>query len=95
MGDKMVEILKFSRPERAFDPESIEILAAALDEAWERIRQSGSRLARPAYSRAMREVVAKRIMEMAERGVRDRKTLVEDVVRFVTANYEGPGKLKK
>ena len=57
MGDKMVEILQFSR-ETAFTPEGIQILAAALDEAWESLRQSGSRLARPAYSRAMREVVA-------------------------------------
>ena len=57
-------ILKFSR-ETVFTPETIEILAAALDEAWERMRQSGSRLTRPAYSRVMREVVAKRIMEMA------------------------------
>jgi hypothetical protein len=31
-----------------------------VDETWERLRQSGVRLARPAYSRAMREVVAKR-----------------------------------
>ena len=91
-GDNVVEILKFSR-ETAFTPETIQILAAALDEAWERIRQSGSRLARPAYSRVMREVVAKRIMEMAQRGVQDHKTLVEDAVRFVTANYEEPSKL--
>jgi hypothetical protein len=57
-------------------------------EAWERLRQSGSQLARPAYSRAMREVVAKRIIELAQRGVQDRETLVEDAVRFVTTNYE-------
>src|SRR5215469_9053114 len=92
MGDNMIEILKFSR-ETAFTPETIQILAAALDEAWERIRQSGSRLARPAYSRVMREVVAKRIMEMAQRGVKDREALVEDAVRFVTTNYDGPSKL--
>ena len=91
-GNNMVEILKFSR-ETAFTPETIQILVAALDEAWERIRQSGSRLARPAYSRAMREVVAKRIMEMAQRGMQDREALVEDAVRFVTANYEEPSKL--
>jgi hypothetical protein len=83
----MVEILKFSR-ESAFTPETIEILAAALDEAWERIRQSGSRLNRPAYSRVMREVVAKRIIEMAQRGERDREALVADALRFVTANYK-------
>jgi hypothetical protein len=91
-GDSMVEILKFSR-ETAFTPETIQILAAALDEAWERLRQSGSRLARPAYSRAMREVVAKRIIEMAQRGVEDREALVTDALRFIAANYEQPSKL--
>ena len=50
-------------------------------------------VARPAYSRAMREVVAKRIMEMAQRGVQDREALVADALRFVTANYEESGKL--
>ena len=93
-GDNMVEILKFSR-ETAFTPETIEILAAALDEVWERMRQSGSRLTRPAYSRVMREVVAKRIMEMAQRGVEDREALVEDALRFIAANYEQPSKLAK
>ena len=83
----MVEFLKFSR-ETAFTPETIQILAAALDEAWETFRQSGSRLVRPAYSRAMREVVAKRIMEMAQRGVQDRDALVAGALRFVAANYE-------
>jgi hypothetical protein len=48
----MVEILEFFRRETAFTPETIQILAAALDEAWERLRQSGSPLVRPAYSRA-------------------------------------------
>ena len=41
----------------------------------------------------MREVVAKRIMEMAQRGVQDREALVEDALRFVTTNYEQPSKL--
>ncbi len=86
----MVEISELFRREAAFTPETIEILAAALDEAWERLRQSGSRLARPAYSRAMREVVAKRIIEMAQRGVQDREALVKDAVHFVTVNYERP-----
>ena len=79
----------------AFTPEGIQILAAALDEAWESLRQSGSRLARPAYSRAMREVVAKRIVEMAQRGVQDRKALVADALRFVAANYDQPSEIAK
>jgi hypothetical protein len=90
----MVEILQFSR-ETAFTPETIEILAAALDEVWERMRQSGGRLTRPAYSRVMREVVAKRIMEMAQRGVEVGEALVEDALRFITANYEQPSKAGK
>jgi hypothetical protein len=94
MGDKMVEILKFTR-ETAFTPENIQILAAALDRAWESLQQSGSRLTRPAYSRAMREVVAKRIMEMAQRGVQDREALVADALRFIAANYEERSKLAK
>jgi hypothetical protein len=94
MGDNVVEILNFSR-ETAFDPETIQILAAALDEAWERLRQSGSRLARPAYSRPMREAVAKRIIETAQRGAQDREALVADAVRFITASYERPSKLAK
>jgi hypothetical protein len=60
----MAEVVRLVR-ETAFDPETIQILSAALDETWDRLRKSGSRLARPAYSRAMREVVAKRIIEMA------------------------------
>jgi hypothetical protein len=89
----MVEILNFKRPETAFDPEDISVLASALDEAWGRIQQSGSQFARPAYSHVMREVVAKRIMEMAQRGVKDQQTLVDDAVRFLAANYKEFGKL--
>ena len=88
-GNEVAEVVKFFR-ETAFTPETIQILADALDEAWERLGQSGSRLARPAYSRAMREVVAKRIIEMAQRGVEDHEVLVADALRFIAANYEQP-----
>ena len=89
----MVEILKFIRPgEMAFDPEAIRVLASALDEAWGKIQKSGSRFARPAYSRVMREVIAKRIMEMAQRGVQDQQMLVDDALRFLAANYNDGGK---
>jgi hypothetical protein len=90
----MAEVLRLVR-ESAFSPETIQTLAAALDETWERLRKSGSRLARPAYSRAMREVVAKRIIEMAQRGVEDRETLVTSALQFVAANYEQPDQRAK
>jgi hypothetical protein len=91
----MVEVLGFSRRETAFAPETIEILAAALEEAWERLQKAGSRLTRPAYSSVMREVVAKRILEMAQRGVQDREALVTDAIQFIAANYEQPSELAK
>jgi hypothetical protein len=43
----MVEVLEFARRETAFAPETIEILAAALDETWERLKKSGSRPGQP------------------------------------------------
>jgi hypothetical protein len=36
----------------------------------------------------MREVVAKRIFEMARNGVEDREALVTNALKFVAANYE-------
>jgi hypothetical protein len=89
-GDTMVEILEFIRPETAIHP--VQVLASALDEAWRRIQQSGSQFARPAYSRVMREVIAKRIIVMAQQGVKDQHTLVDDAVRFLAANYKDVGK---
>jgi hypothetical protein len=83
----MVKILKLFQ-ETAFTPETIHVLAAALDETWERLRKSGSRLTRPGYARAMREVVAKRIIEMAQHAVDDREARVADALRFIAANYE-------
>ena len=75
------------QPAAAFDPESIQVLVSALDDAWNRIEKSGSWFARPAYSRAMREVIAKRIIEMAQQGVKDPHRLADDALRFLAANY--------
>ena len=72
MGHAMIEIREFIDPQTAFDPEAIQMLASALDVAWDRIQKSGSRFARPAYARAMREVLAERIIEVAQRGEKGR-----------------------
>jgi hypothetical protein len=84
----MAAILEFVRSDSTvFDPEAVQVLASALDDAWARIEKAGSRFARPAHSRVMREVVAKRIVEMAQRGVRDQEKLAADALRFISANY--------
>ena len=72
----------------SFDPEAVETLSAAFDDAWEKIKQSGSSLARPAYERGAREVLAKCIIEMAQRGERDRAHLSESALQFLAQNYK-------
>jgi hypothetical protein len=84
----MVEILKFIQTATVFDPEFIHMLATAFDEAWNRIETSGSRFARPGYARAMREVIAKHIIETAQRGVKDPGVLADDAVQFLAVNYK-------
>jgi hypothetical protein len=36
----------------------------------------------------MREVIAKRIFEVAQQGVKEPQTLADDAVQFLTANYK-------
>ena len=83
----MASIIELVKPEIAFDPETIAVLSAALEEAWDRLLQSGSECTRPAYARAMREVIARRIIDMAQQGTVDQKELANRAVRFLAANY--------
>ena len=83
----MASIVDLVRPKADFDPETIAVLSAALDEPWDRLLQSGSECTRPAYARAMREVVARRIIDMAQRGIRDQTELANGALRFLAANY--------
>jgi hypothetical protein len=62
-------------------------LASTFDDAWDRLQKSGSRFARPGYSRAMREVIARSIIEMTQKGVIDPQTLAEETVLFGSTNY--------
>ena len=62
----MACIVELTRPETCFDPEAVIILSASLEEAWNRLLRSGSECTRPAYARAMREVLAKRIFDLAQ-----------------------------
>ena len=72
----------------SFDPETVETLCASFDDAWERTKQSGSTFARPAYERGAREVLAKCIIEMAQRGERDKQLLSDAAVKFLAQNYK-------
>ena len=84
----MIDIVKLVEAETAFDPETVQLLASAFEDAWHRLQKSGSRFARPGYSRAMREVVAKHIIERAQLGVKDPQKLAEETIVFVNTHYK-------
>jgi hypothetical protein len=71
----------------AFEPETIDFLVSVFDAAWKRVEQSGSKLASPAFERAAQEIIAKRIIEMAQRGERDPATLADDAVNYLQRAY--------
>jgi hypothetical protein len=71
----------------AFEPETIEILVSAFETAWRKVEQSGSKLASPAYERAAQEIIAKRIIEMAQGGQRDPNVLADDAVAYLERSY--------
>ena len=69
-----------------FDPETIEIINVAIEDAWREVQNGGGPLTRPAYARITRAVIAKRITEMAKKGERDRRKLSEYGVRSIILN---------
>jgi hypothetical protein len=71
----------------AFEPETIETLVAVFENAWQKVEQSGSKLASPRYKRAAQAIIAKRIIEMAQGGVRNPGELADDAVAFLERSY--------
>jgi hypothetical protein len=72
----------------AFEPEVITILAAAFEAAWASVEDSGSALASPRYKRAAQEVLAKRIIETAQRGERNAERLSADALAYLNESYK-------
>jgi hypothetical protein len=64
----------------AFDREMNDVLAAAFDTAWKLLSASGSTLAAGPESAATRELLATRIIEMAQRGEKDAFSLIDDAL---------------
>jgi hypothetical protein len=75
-------------PDTFFDPETLNLLSGAFENAWQRVQTSGNRLARPGYANVMREVMAKHIVNLAQHGERDEAELSDSAFRFFTTNYK-------
>jgi hypothetical protein len=67
----------------SFDPEMVNVLAAAFDTAWARVKSSGSPLAVGEGASATREILAKQIIAAAQAGERDKNRLVEGALAFL------------
>ena len=64
----------------AFDSETTELLGAAFEAAWQKLNAAGGTLAEGSEAALTRELLAKRIIEMAKRGERNPDRLVESAL---------------
>jgi hypothetical protein len=71
----------------SFDPEFIKTLVSAYEGAWQKIEQSGSAFASPRYKRAAQEIIAKRIIDMAQQGQLAPHQLADDAVTYLAQSY--------
>jgi hypothetical protein len=70
---QMGQILKFTIPEAAFDPDTVDALAVAYEKATSQLRGQ-------AYTDTVRELIAKRIIARAIKGERDPDRLCTSVL---------------
>ena len=68
---------------RAFDPETVHLLAAAFENAWKSLTARGDRFADPLKAAHSREVLAKRIFALAQRGERDSTRLCDYALAYL------------
>jgi len=64
----------------AFSPDVIRILSCALDAAWLSARADRSGFAIEGHETAVRELLARHIVDLAKKGERDRDRLVESAL---------------
>jgi hypothetical protein len=60
-----------------FDPDQIRVLVAALEDTWQKLLERGVRFGSDREAQAMRNVLAKYIIEQARQGERDQHRLRE------------------
>jgi hypothetical protein len=75
----VAQILQFLRPADAFSPEAIKVLMKAYDMALESLHDFGQ-------PEVVREVIAKRIIEAAQRGLVDPASLCADALSAFTSD---------
>jgi hypothetical protein len=64
----------------SFDPDTVKILTSAFEAAWQSIKKSDMTLSTGGNPVAIREFLAKRIIEMGQQGERNQDLLVADAL---------------
>ena len=68
---------------RSFDSETTHLMATAFENAWKSLTARGDRFADPLKAAHSREVLAKRIIELAQRGEQDPIHLSDDALAYL------------
>ena len=76
--------------EKCFNPEAPHAMGAAFDSAWHDLEASGNILSSQFPPDRARETIAKRIIDMAQRGERDTERLSKDAFAYL-ARQAAPG----
>ena len=73
----MLKFMKASGAGAVFDPPTVHVVIAAFDDAWGSLQTSGAPFANEDYIATAREILAKYIIDAAEKGERDQHRLSE------------------
>ncbi len=79
----MLKLVTTLGADRVFDPETIQILVGAFDEAWKTVQASGTYFVSERHVEIARQIMAKNIIDDATRGKRDQHELAQSaLVKF-------------
>ena len=67
----------------AFDDIEVRVLVEAFDEAWKRVQEDGGNPVGDGHAEATRELLALRIIEIAQLGERDPSRLRDDALTYL------------
>src|SRR5258708_2841965 len=92
LAKEMLQRLEKYTEEAAFDVETVRVLTAAFDEAWHTVATSGIGFPSERHANAIREILALRMIEMAQLGERERGRLTDDALLYLTrSNLKSSG----
>ena len=74
------------RTNNVFDAETIKILASAFDAAWEEVKTADGSAAGEPHAAATRELLARHIVALAQRGERDPGRLIKNALSRLERN---------